>query len=465
MDNSLTGQTITLSAVLPSITKSVTINGNGVTLTRSFAGGTSLLYINSAAAEVTIRRVYFKDGQANPGAAIYNTGTLTLESCILSGNQATDTSLFISGGGAVFTDNSSSLTVLGCTFYNNNTASNGGAIDAKGNVTLAGNLFYGNTAASGHNVVYNYSGTVTSLGYNVSDMASGTDGATGSGFDFVTGDDVQVTAPFVSAVSFKPSTGSAVLGRVNVSAYNTANPTLTYPTVDFYGDSIPASAAAAGAVQTTGTGYALGLTTQGNGTVSVAPAPNADGFYTPGSSFTLMANPAGADDSFNWWIVNGIQQSETGDLTVTLNGHTEVRAVFGRAVDYNVSLVGKTVKNAVAFPSNYSGFVIPLGLPAEFAFASYTKLVVKAKIYDAEEVEHTPDYTDWKGQVIVIEDPEGTWSDDNVLASGLYNLGAGTISTAGVAIELTDIPGALVIMNSAVTTAFIEVTEITFVGD
>jgi formylglycine-generating enzyme required for sulfatase activity len=179
---------------------------------------------------------------------------------------------------------------------------------------LGGNLFYGNTANNG-SIVGN--GSANSLGYNISDMANGA-----SGYSFTTGD-TQVSASSISPVSFKPYVGSAVLSSVNPSAIP------NYPTVDFYGDPIPASFAAAGAVQTAGTGYAFTLTTQGNGTIGGAPAASADGFYTSGSSFILTASAA-SGYSFAYWTVNGVKQSGTGNLSVTLNENKEVRAVFGR---------------------------------------------------------------------------------------------------------------------------------------
>jgi predicted outer membrane repeat protein len=310
MDSALTGQTIALNAQL-NINKSLTINGNGVTLT---PGGidSSLLWIDSTA-EVTIRRIRFKDGRTGSYGAVTNyNGKLTVESCIFSGNQNTYSSSDAAGG-AIYS--SGSLTVLGCTFYNNS-APYGGALELRsGTLTLAGNLFYDNRANTG-NVVYNYSGTVTSLGYNVTDSG---------GFTFTTGD-VSATENSISSVSFNPSTGSAVLGKVTPSAI--AN----YPTVDFYGVAIPAASAAAGAVQTAVTGYGFMLTTQGNGTVGGAPTLSTDGFYPAETSFVLTANPTGENDFLAFWIVNGVKQSASANLIITLNGNKDVRAVFGRNV-------------------------------------------------------------------------------------------------------------------------------------
>ncbi|WP_215904883.1 hypothetical protein [Leadbettera azotonutricia] len=142
--------TITLTSVLPVITRSVTIMGNGATLTQSgFTpdSSTQLLYINSTSATVKISQLYFKGGRATSnGGAIYKSG---------------------------------------------------------GTNTLTGNLFFGNTAPN-YNVVYS---TATSGGYNVSDKAAGTASATGSGYASVVGDLFDVTDITFDAAS-KPASAT-----------------------------------------------------------------------------------------------------------------------------------------------------------------------------------------------------------------------------------------------------------------
>ena len=118
---------------------------------------------------------------------------------IFSGNEAA------AYGGAVYTT-TGTLTVKGCTFYNNrvtgtSTTGSGGAIRAGGPLYLLGNLFSGNTAGHTGNVVYG-PGYVTSYGYNVSDKEDGvitgtgssvTNRQTASGYAFNTGDVGPVT--------------------------------------------------------------------------------------------------------------------------------------------------------------------------------------------------------------------------------------------------------------------------------
>jgi hypothetical protein len=100
-----------------------------------------------------------------------------------------------------------------------------------GTVTLTGNLFYGNTATNSGTVVYRYSGTVTSGGYNVVDVALGTS-ASQSGFAAATGDTI-FSALSISGVPVSPTTFNPVSGLRSVLP---APPPAGFPAVDFYGN-------------------------------------------------------------------------------------------------------------------------------------------------------------------------------------------------------------------------------------
>jgi hypothetical protein len=335
------GSVIGLADPLPQIMKNVTIEGNGVTLSPiagySTGADSQFLTINLLST-ITIRRVHFKDGWATQrGAAIYNSGILTLESCIFSGNQITASDA-ANGGGAIYNTYSGSvLTVLGCTFYQNIAAVGPVICVNQGTTKMAGNLFYGNTGTVGGDKRVAYD--ATSLGYNVSDMVTGTNPASESGFDFVTGD-TTITTGSVSRVTFKPGAGSGVLGKVDTAAFNTDNSPLVYPTMDFYGDPISPVTAAAGAVQTPGVGYIFELTWGGPGSASGGPAFNADGFVDPGAAFTLTATPTSSTNNYLvFWTVNGVKQTEN-PLPVTMNENTEVKAVFGRNVSVTSNVGG-----------------------------------------------------------------------------------------------------------------------------
>jgi hypothetical protein len=203
------GSVIALENHLPDITKSLVIEGNGITLTRAASWSSNsdhLLRITAPTMEVQIRRVYFKDGLAENGGAISNNGILTLESCIFSNNRVT----IAFGGGAIYTYGT--LTIRGCTFYGNTAGNTGGAVcfAGSGTSTLEGNLFYGNTAAS-YPVVYN-SGETVNASYNVVDAAFGT-GSAQAGWAAGTGD-TTITAFLVSGKTFRPLYGSEAIGRL-----------------------------------------------------------------------------------------------------------------------------------------------------------------------------------------------------------------------------------------------------------
>jgi hypothetical protein len=192
------GKTIALTATLPQITKSLTIEGNGATLTRSGftpSDTSQLFFINSTNAEVRISHLHFTGGRAtNYGAAIRSAGAkLTLESCIFSYNNTTPAngSSTTAGGALLFTGQTSAVTISGCTFYQNTVtttgSSSGGAIyRADGSLTLTGNLFCENTAKTYPVMFSNTSApSAASNGYNISDYPGGT-AATESGWIFST---------------------------------------------------------------------------------------------------------------------------------------------------------------------------------------------------------------------------------------------------------------------------------------
>jgi len=223
------------------IYKSLTIAGNGVTITRdpswtAIDSSSQLLYISDSSTTVTISRTHFKDGRASNGSAVYiYLSSVNLESCIFSGNHSNSL-------GNIYCI-SGNMTIKGCTFYGNSTAGTyGGAIYAGSSLTLTGNLFYGNTAASGYHVL-RPNGTVTSNGYNVVDAPLGT-GSTQSGWA------AHSTDKTVSSMPIEPATFRFF--RISSGAHNiiTSRPG-GYPATDFYGNPIPATYAAAGAVQAT----------------------------------------------------------------------------------------------------------------------------------------------------------------------------------------------------------------------
>ncbi len=108
----------------PPITGSMTINGNGATVTND---DSLARYMEIAGgATVTIENAILTNGNDYTvlgGGAVFNSGTLTLLDDTFSGNSEQQ-----GGGGAVY--NEGSLTVKGGSFQNNSANQNGGAIDS-----------------------------------------------------------------------------------------------------------------------------------------------------------------------------------------------------------------------------------------------------------------------------------------------------------------------------------------------
>jgi hypothetical protein len=318
----------------------VIIEGNGVILTRgvsaSWPNYSHLLYIYSDTAEVTVRRMHFKDGYSygQDGGAILNSGILTLESCIFNNNRTTHP---YAAGGAIASSNT--LTVRGCSFYRNTAEAGqsttvrdnyeGGAIRFSGTaLTIVGNLFCESTAHYYNPVVKVGAGTVNAS-YNVVDVAFGT-GSGQCGWIQGTGDTlVTATTPVISGQSFKLFPWSSAANKLPASL--PAN----YPTTDFYGNPI-SGGGAAGAVQTAvdyGSGYswlALSVNNSLAGNILVSPAPNEDSFVSNGS-VTITADPAGPY-SFGYWLVDGVTET-TNPHTLTINAHTRIQSVFVLRVD------------------------------------------------------------------------------------------------------------------------------------
>jgi hypothetical protein len=119
-DPSLTQETITLNSGPIALSSNLTIDGPGANLLAISGNSASQLFTLSGSAQVTIANLTLTGGMASKGGAILIDGTaaLTLDSDILSGNQAV--------GDA-----------------------NGGAVDNYQTMTIANSLFTGNSAVAG----------------------------------------------------------------------------------------------------------------------------------------------------------------------------------------------------------------------------------------------------------------------------------------------------------------------------
>ncbi|MGD0075802.1 MAG: choice-of-anchor Q domain-containing protein, partial [Candidatus Binataceae bacterium] len=201
---------ITLGSSLPGIANasggSLTIDGNGQTVTVSGANSYRVLVVNSGA-RLNLDDLTITQGSASYAGGIHNVGTLTITNSTVSGNSAsygggidnagtltvTDStfsgnSASVSYGGAI--DNGGTLTVTNSTFSGNNASYYGGGIWNGGTLTVTNSTFSGNSSTGGiignggngtttisnsilaANTALNCSGTITNGGYNISDDAT-----------------------------------------------------------------------------------------------------------------------------------------------------------------------------------------------------------------------------------------------------------------------------------------------------
>jgi hypothetical protein len=151
-DPSMAYQTITLSSVPLAISSNVTINGLGANLLTISGNNANQLFTLSGSAQVTLANLTLTGGKSSQGGAIFLGGTaaLTLDSDVLSGNQAVGDANNNALGGAVYNSAGASLTIDNSSFVNNQTnATNnsfGGAIANAGTLAINGATFTGNAA-------------------------------------------------------------------------------------------------------------------------------------------------------------------------------------------------------------------------------------------------------------------------------------------------------------------------------
>ncbi len=318
--DSLSGKTITLNSTLVINQSMMAIQGNGLTLSGNDA--VRIMSIHGSG-QVVLSRLHFTRGRdGDSGGALYNDGRLFLKSCMFSYNSTTGDN---ARGGALYSNGS--LYVGGCTFYRNSSDYHGGALFVDGGTaTLTGNIFYGNTAGSGGDVVYRGAGAVSSGGYNLH---------RGTSYDvsFGAAGDATLSALPFAPPGFKPLAGTPAIGAIPATATLSSD----YPTVDFYGSSLPPNTARqAGAVQQLAPlAYTLTRSTQGPGVVHMAEGsalPDSYGLYNPGSAVALVATSAGPDAFLRCWVVNDTALPATDTLHLTMNNHKMVEARFAKRI-------------------------------------------------------------------------------------------------------------------------------------
>jgi hypothetical protein len=151
-DPSLAYETISLSSGPLALSSNLTIDGPGAGVLAISGNNASQLFTLSGTAQVTLSNLTLTGGMSSQGGAVFIGGTaaLTLDSDILSANQALGDSNGNALGGAVYDSAGASLTVKNSLLVNNQTngtnESFGGAIANAGSLSITGATFASNAA-------------------------------------------------------------------------------------------------------------------------------------------------------------------------------------------------------------------------------------------------------------------------------------------------------------------------------
>jgi hypothetical protein len=155
-DSSLMHETITLTTGPLAISNNLTVDGPGANLLAISGNEASQVFALSGSAQVTLAGLPLTGGMSSRGGAILIGGTaaLTLDSDILTGNQAVGDANGDALGGAVYNSTGASLTIDNTTFVNNQAngtkESFGGAIANAGFLAITGDLRRKEASSLGH---------------------------------------------------------------------------------------------------------------------------------------------------------------------------------------------------------------------------------------------------------------------------------------------------------------------------
>ncbi|MGY4967526.1 hypothetical protein [Streptomyces sp. 900105245] len=136
---------------LPAITGTLTIDGNGATVTRSDSANAFRILHISPSGKLTLRNTNISNGRADVGAGIANEGTLGVQTSKILDNTSGG-----SGQGAGIYNNGN-LTVTASTVDNNfaNSGGQGGGIYNNATATLTASTISNNTASAGAGGILN----------------------------------------------------------------------------------------------------------------------------------------------------------------------------------------------------------------------------------------------------------------------------------------------------------------------
>jgi hypothetical protein len=221
IDNSAYGGNGLPAIVDTATAGTLTINGNGATISRDSGAPDFRIFFVASGGDLTLDYMTIKNGRASDvGGGIFNWGTLTVHNSTVSANftptsgggiyNFTDGTAIISSstiidnnagfsGGGVF--NNSTMTISNSTFFGNNTSFLGGGISNNNTVMISSSTITGNDADFSGGGIYNFTDatatisnsifanssndncyeTVTDNGFNISDDGSCGFGGVGIG--------------------------------------------------------------------------------------------------------------------------------------------------------------------------------------------------------------------------------------------------------------------------------------------
>ena len=181
------------------------INGTGTNWIFDVYGGTDVTFTNLT---LTNGKAGLTDmyGYVHVGGAIYNRGTLSVNGCTFTGNNADYGGAIYNNGGTInsvsdctFTGNTvisgggdggailnvgTINSLNGCTFTGNTAVNGGGVINNVGTISLSGCNFTDNTATSG-GVINNFGGTISLSGCNFTNNTATSGGAIYNGYYYL----------------------------------------------------------------------------------------------------------------------------------------------------------------------------------------------------------------------------------------------------------------------------------------
>lgn len=155
------GDSITITAATYTehltISVSLTLNGSGPGTTIIDGGSTNtVVNIPNSAAHVSLANVTIRNGRAQFGGGVYNSGTLTITNSIISGNQASCAMPYQSSadGGGILNEGRLTIynsTVSGngaCCSHQGGAAATGGGIFNGGTLTMTSSTINGNVTVA-----------------------------------------------------------------------------------------------------------------------------------------------------------------------------------------------------------------------------------------------------------------------------------------------------------------------------